>query len=83
MSLKTHKHGPTCPPDCAREHDVDAASATGAYRIVTRQEYGRRPVDKPRWWPFAFTAYKAMIQVCTVLGLAWLAKRLGLTVGAP
>jgi hypothetical protein len=68
-----------CPPRCTRTEDVDPRTTTGAYHIVSKTIYGRRPGDKPRWWPFAFHAYKAIVQVVTVLGLAWVLKRLGLT----
>jgi hypothetical protein len=80
-----HHHGPECPPHCTRERDLSETTPTGAYHIIARGPlYGNRRKDtKPRWWPFAFHAYKAAIQVATVLGLAWLAKRLGLTGAAP
>jgi len=82
-----HKHTAECAgrvPPCDRQWDVDPSTPTGSWQVVTRHKYGNRPkVDKPRWWPFVLIAYKAAVQVATVLGLAWLAKRLGLTVGAP
>jgi hypothetical protein len=81
---RQHVHGPACAPSCAREWDLDEKTETSAFRIVTRQGYGNRPKhDKPRWWPFAFHAYKALVQLAGLVGLAWLAKKLGLTVGAP
>ena len=81
MSMRTHIHTTSCSPDCARELDVDPASVTGSYRVVSRSGHGNRAADKPRWWPFAIIAYKALVQLCGVLGLAWLARKLGLTVG--
>ena len=79
-----HKHGPNCQVNCTRTEDVDPHTATGAYRIVAQKGYGKRdPHDKPRWWPFAFHAYKALVQLAGVVGLAWLAKKLGLTMGPP
>jgi hypothetical protein len=85
MSRHTpHVHGPTCSPACAREWDLDETTPTSAYRIVARKGYGNRAKqDKPRWWPFAFHAYKAIIQLLGVVGLAWLAKKLNLTVSPP
>lgn len=75
-----HLHRSDCPPNCTRTEDVDVERPTGAYLIVSRKKYGARPTDKPRWWPFAFHAYKALVQLAGLLGLAWLAKRLNLTV---
>ena len=76
----THRHTVACPPDCTREVDVDPASVTGSYRIVMRKKYGNRPGDdKPRWWPLVHHAWKAAVNVLTIVGLAWLLKKLGLT----
>lgn len=63
---------------------MDERTPTAAWAIATRKGYGARRKDtRPRWWPFAFHAYKAAIQVATILGLAWAAKKLGLTGAAP
>ena len=77
-----HVHTERCPPHCSRTEDVDERTATGAYRIVARRGYGNRPhIDKPRWWPFAFHAYKALIQLLGTLGILWVVNKLGWKVG--
>lgn len=88
--MRPHVHTAECfdpaRPPCSRTWDLEEAderTVTGAHRIVTRTGYGKRPGDKPRWWPFAFHAYKALVQLAGLIGLAWLAKKLGLTVGSP
>jgi hypothetical protein len=81
---RPHVHGADCAPDCAREWDLDETTPTAAYRIVARKGYGHRHQhDKPRWWPFAFHAWKALIQLGGMVGLYWVAKKLGLTIGSP
>jgi hypothetical protein len=82
---RPHVHDGYCAPDCARVEDLDETSQTAAYRIMARKGYGHRhPKDKPRWWPFAFHAYKAIIQVTGIAALAWVAKKCGLTIpGSP
>lgn len=81
--MRAHLHGPDCAPNCARTVEVDEQSVTGAHRIVTRRGYGRRPGDKPRWWPFAFHAYKAAVQVVVIILLAAIARYCGLEVKLP
>lgn len=81
MAHRVHKHVPTCPSHCTREWDLDERSETGAYRIVARAGYGsRKAYDKPRWWPFAFQAYKAIVQLIGLLALYWLAKKLNIAI---
>lgn len=81
--MTPHLHGPDCHPHCNREVEVDERSVTGAHRIVTRRGYGRRPGDKPRWWPFAFHAYKAVVQVVTLVAIALIVKHCGIPVALP
>ena len=76
---RPHAHTSDCPAHCSRLWDLDERTSTAAYRIVARHAYGNRPKkDKPRWWPFAFHAYKALIQLLGAAGLLWLAKKCGL-----
>ena len=81
---RPHVHDEHCGPTCSREWDMDERTPTAAYHIMARDRYGSRKHDtKPRWWPFAYHGFKAAVQVVTVLGIAWLAKKLGLTGAAP
>jgi hypothetical protein len=78
---RPHLHDPDCAPDCARTVDLCEETPTAAFRIVARRGYGHRHKhDKPRWWPFAFHAYKALIQLTGIAALAWVAKKCGLTI---
>jgi hypothetical protein len=79
-----HVHGKDCAPGCVREWDLDESTQTAAYRIVAQDGYGKRHKhDKPRWWPFAFHAYKALIQLLGLVALYWVSKLLHLPVNAP
>ena len=72
---RPHVHTPECHATCSRQVDLDERSITGAYRIVTRTAYGTRKRDvKPRWWPFAFHAFKAAIQFVVAVLTLWLAR---------
>lgn len=76
-----HVHNKDCPGHCSREVDVDPRTTTGTYRIVARKGYGSRPKhDKPWWFPFVFHAYRSIIQLLGLVGLAWLMRKLGLAV---
>jgi hypothetical protein len=60
---------------------MDERTPTAAYHIVARDRYGSRKRDtKPRWWPFAFHAWKSLVQLLGIVALAWIAKKCGLTV---
>jgi hypothetical protein len=81
MTMTPHVHGRDCPGHCSREWDVDPATTTGSWRVVTRKGYGSRPkVDRPRWWPLLLIGYKAVVQLLGILALAWVAKACGLKV---
>ena len=81
---RPHVHDEHCNPACSREWDLDDRTPTAAWHIVSRERYGNRKQDrKPRWWPFAFHAFKAVVQLLGIVALAWIAKKLGLTVGMP
>jgi hypothetical protein len=59
---------------------MDETTPTAAWAIATRKGYGARRKDtRPRWWPFAFHAFKAVVQLLGIIALAWVAKRCGLT----
>ena len=82
---RVHVHDEHCPAHCTRGSDLSETTPTGAYHIIARGPlYGNRRKDtKPRWWPFAFHAFKAVVQLLGIVALAWIAKKLGLTVGMP
>lgn len=63
-----------------RTETVDHRTPTGTYRIVARKGYGNRKYDRPAWWPFAYHAFRALVQLLGVIALAYVAKRCGLVV---
>lgn len=50
--------------------DVRRARKAGA-------RHGRRPYDRPLWWVLAYHLGKGVVQVLTIIGMALLARWLG------
>lgn len=70
---RAHRHSEECAPDCRRKVDVDPSDArTGSWRVMARKGYGRRPSDKPWWWPlfvwtwhvWSLVAAAAVLKAC-------------------
>ena len=81
---RPHVHDESCPGACSRESEIDARSVTGLHRLVKvvkeAKAQGRPPRRNDRslaWW-FGYHAVKALTQIAGLVGLAWIAKKLGL-----
>jgi len=65
--------------------DLDPRSVTGLHKLIKVAKEikasGRTPrkTDRSLLWWFGYHAVKAMWQLAGLVGLAWIAKKLGLT----